>query len=103
MQPPFHDGDVKQAGQPALRVGPCRPPELAEDPVLRLCPQRPRNAQHSSPLPREPHCFDPPVVVGHTFDDTITLQKVEAAGKRRLVDGQRHGARSAAGCRRTAE
>src|SRR5262249_54510690 len=70
-------------------VTPCPRPQFPEDLGLRLCPERPRNAQHPSPLPRELHCFDPPVVVGHAFDETITLQKVEAAGKRRLVDGQR--------------
>jgi len=51
MQRPFHDGDVKQTGQPALGVRPCRRPELAEDPVLRLCPERPRRVQQPFPLP----------------------------------------------------
>ena len=59
---------MKQAGQPALGVGPCRRAEFAEDPVLRLCPERPRHAQQSFPLPREPHCLDPPVRIRHTFD-----------------------------------
>ena len=54
------------------------PAELPEHLVLSLCPERPRNVQHPSPLPREPHGLDAPVGVGHTFDDTITLQKVEA-------------------------
>jgi len=73
MQPPFHNSDVKQAGQPALGVGPYRRAELAEDPVLRLCPERPRHVQPSFPLSRESHCLDPPVRIGHTFDHTIAL------------------------------
>src|SRR5258705_7283640 len=49
MQPPFHDGDVKQPGEAALGVAPCRLAELAEDPVLRLGPERPRHVQQSFP------------------------------------------------------
>src|SRR5881397_1798288 len=89
MQPPFHDGDVKQAGQPALGVGPCRRAELAEDPALRLCPERPRHVQQSFPLPRQSHCLDPPVQIRHTFDDAIALQTVDAARECRLIYGER--------------
>ena len=51
MQPPFHDGHVKQPGEAALGVAPCRLAELAEDPVLRLGPERPRHVQQSFPFP----------------------------------------------------
>jgi len=71
MQPPFHDGNVKQPGEAALGVAPCRLPEFAEDPILRLGPERPPHGQQSFPLPREPHGFDPPVGIGHTLDHTI--------------------------------
>jgi hypothetical protein len=63
----------------------------AKNPRLRVCPERPRHAQQLPPLPREPQCLDPPVRIGHTFDNTIALEKVHAAGERRLVDGERHG------------
>ena len=80
---------MKQAGQPALGVGPCRRTELTQHPVLRLCPERPRHVQHSFPLPREPHCLDPPVRIRRTLDHTFALQKVDTAGERRLIDGER--------------
>src|SRR5262245_13780504 len=89
MQPPLHDDDVKQAAPPALSVDPCLRAELAEDPVLRLCPEWPRDAQHSFPLPREPYRLDPPVRIGHTFDHTLALQKVDAARECRLIGGER--------------
>ena len=86
--PALLDGDVKQAGQPALGIIPCPRAQFPEHLVLGLCPEWPRNVQHPSSPCREPHCPDPRVGVGHTFDETITLQKVEAARQGRLVDGQ---------------
>jgi hypothetical protein len=49
--PPFLDGDVKQVGQPPVRVSPRPRPQLAEELVLRLCPERPPDVQDSPPFP----------------------------------------------------
>jgi len=80
---------VKQFGQPTLRVTPSVRPELAEDLVLRLGPERPGDRQSASPLRCEPLCLDPPVRVRSALDHATALQEVEAARQRGLVDGER--------------
>jgi len=76
-------------GEPPLRVGPPLPSQFAEDLILRLGPERPRDLQDSCPFGCEPHRLDAPIRVRAALDQTIALQKVEAARQRRLVDGER--------------
>src|SRR5262245_14623312 len=80
----------RQASGPAgAERRPTPPSELAQDPILRMCPERPRHVQQSLPLPRQPHGLHPPVRIGHAFDYAIALEKIHATRERRLVDGER--------------
>src|SRR5262249_47822685 len=88
-QPALFAGDVKQASQPALRVIPSPRAQVPQHLVLSLGPERARNVQHPSALPREPHRLDAPVGVRTTVDRPIPLKKLEAPRQRRLVDGER--------------
>jgi hypothetical protein len=88
-QPSFLDGDVKQVGQPTLRVSPSVRPDFAEDLLLCLGPQRSRDLEGTSAFRCEPHRFDPPVGVRRTLDQTIAFQEVETTRERRLIDRQR--------------
>src|SRR5712691_8476528 len=88
-QPSLLGGDLKQVGQPSLRVSPRRRPQFTQDLGLRLGPERPRDLKGSSTFGCESHRLDAPVRARNTLDHTTTLQEVEAARQRRLIDGER--------------
>src|SRR5207247_294916 len=70
FQPSLLHGDVKQVGEPPLRVSPSLRPHLAEDLLLRVGPERSRNLQGTSAFRCEPHRLDPLVGVRCTLDQT---------------------------------
>src|SRR3989442_15557816 len=49
-KPSLLGGDLKQVGQPSLRVSPRRRPQFTQDLGLRLGPERPRDLKGSSTL-----------------------------------------------------
>ena len=82
------DGDIVQVSQPPLGVRPGLRPHFAEDRVLRLGPERPRDVQDSSPFGGGSQGLDASVGVGNPLDHAIPLEQVEAPRQGRLVDGE---------------
>ena len=72
-----------------MRVRPSVRPHLTEDLLLRLAPQRTCDVQGTSAFRCEPHGLNPPVGVRRPLNQTIALQKLEAAREGRLIDRQR--------------
>jgi len=85
---PAVDGDLEEAGQVPLGVGPGPGSYSLKDRALGLGPERARDGQRPSTLRGGSHGLDPGVGVGDALDHAISLEPIEAARQGRLVDGE---------------